>query len=242
MTVHLGCVQFLHCRFCFFKKLFGGQIIMIRVVRGDSRLCVPCVSRHDSVFRPSQVWSALFMSLVCLLLAISGFSQGIDTGSIAGTVTDSTGASLPGAHVVALNNATNQTFAGETNDAGLILFRTVPHGIYKITITSKNFRTTVLDNIEVSVSKESNFGTVKLELGQVSETVEVEGAPPLLETTTPQVTTSFSTQTVADLPLSGSFDALALYIPGVADSGDNSFSNSNGASFTSNGLRGRSNN
>src|SRR5277367_5368543 len=68
MTVHLGCVQFLHCRFCFFKKLFGGQIIMIRVVRGDSRLCVPCVSRHDSVFRPSQVWSALFMSLVCLLL------------------------------------------------------------------------------------------------------------------------------------------------------------------------------
>jgi len=42
--------------------------------------------------------------------------------------------------------------------------------------------------------------------------------------------------------LSGSFDALALFIPGVADSGDNSFSNSNGAAFSSNGLRGRSNN
>src|SRR6266699_1182044 len=112
-----------------------------------------------------QLWSALFVGVFCLLLTSSGFSQGIATGSMSGTVKDST------------------------------------------------------------------LGTIKLELGQVGDTIQVEGGTPLIETGTSQVTTSFSTKEVADLPLSGSFDALALFIPGVADSGDNSFSNNNGASF-----------
>jgi hypothetical protein len=215
---------------------------MMLILRASSRLGLPSISSLKSMLRSSHMWSILLVSVFCLLLATSGQSQGIATGSISGTVTDTTGASLAGAHVTAVSTATNQEFAGETNDSGVIVFHTVPPGIYKITITSRSFRTTVLDNIEVSVSKESDFGSIKLELGQVGETVQVEGAPPLLEGTTSQVTTSFSSKEVADLPLSGSFDALALYIPGVADSGDNSFSNSNGASFTSNGLRGRSNN
>ena len=186
--------------------------------------------------------AGLLVCVACLTASVAVFSQGIATGSISGTVMDPGGASLPGAHVTALNTGTNQESSGDTNDSGVVTFRSLPPGIYKITITSKSFRTTVLDNIEVSVSKESSFGVVKLELGQVNETVQVEETPPLLESTTSQVTTSFSSKEVADLPLSGSFDALALYIPGVADSGDNSFSNSNGASFSSNGLRGRSNN
>src|SRR5207237_10576500 len=57
-----------------------------------------------------------------------------------------------------------------------------------------------------------------------------------------QVTNTFDTKATADLPTGGGFDSLALYLPGVADTGSNSFSNNNGASFSSNGLRGRSNN
>src|SRR6266581_5800370 len=189
-----------------------------------------------------QLSLALLAGAACLFLAAAAFSQGIATGSMSGTVTDATGAIVPGAKVTAVNMATNQTFAGETNDAGIVALRSLPPGNYKVTITIKNFRTVGLENVEVVVGQDSSLGSIKLELGQVGETILVESGTPLVETGTSQVTTSFNTKAVADLPLSGSFDALALFIPGVADSGDNSFSNSNGASFSSNGLRGRSNN
>jgi len=124
----------------------------------------------------------------------------------------------------------------------LFALRSLPPGTYKISIEAPNFRTTVLDRVDVVVAKDADLGTVKLELGKVGETVQVEGAAPLIEASTSQVSTNFDSKAVAALPLNGGFDALTLFIPGVADSGDNSFSNSNGASFSSNGLRGRSNN
>jgi hypothetical protein len=189
-----------------------------------------------------QLWSALLVGVFCLLVATATFSQGIATGSISGTITDPTGAIVPGAKVTAVSASTNQTFTGETNDAGYVALRSIPVGSYKVTITTKSFRTVVLDKVDVVVGQDSSLGSLKLELGQVGETIQVEGATPLVEAGTSQVTANFSTKEVADLPLSGSFDALALFVPGVADSGDNSFSNSNGASFSSNGLRGRSNN
>src|SRR6266571_3971985 len=211
-------------------KLFANSCFLLR-----------SVSTMKKIGR-KQLWSVLLASVFCLLLASSGFSQGIATGSMSGTVTDQTGAIVPGAKVTAVNAATNQTFAGETNDAGIVALRSLPPGTYKVTITTKNFRTVALEKVEVVVGQDSSLGSIKLELGQVGETIVVESGTPLVETGTSQVTTSFNTKAVADLPLSGSFDALALFIPGVADSGDNSFSNSNGASFSSNGLRGRSNN
>src|SRR6267143_1657387 len=196
----------------------------------------------ELAFHPKRLWSALFVSVFCLLLTASGFSQGIATGSISGTVTDQTGSVVPGAKVTVQSTATNQASTAVTSDLGFFAVRSLPPGTYKVTVESKNFRTVVLEKVEVLVAQDSALGSIKLELGQIGETIQVEGGTPLMETTTSQVTTSFSTKEVADLPLSGSFDALALYIPGVADSGDNSFSNSNGASFSSNGLRGRSNN
>jgi outer membrane receptor protein involved in Fe transport len=192
--------------------------------------------------RRKQLWLALVMGAACLLLAASALPQGIATGSLSGTVVDPSGAVVPGAKVTAVNTATNTASAGETNGEGLFALRSLPPGTYKVTIEAPNFRTVILDNVDVFVSRDNYLGVSKLELGKVGETVQVEGAVPLVESTTSQVTTSFDTKAVADLPLSGSFDALTLFVPGIADSGDNSFSNSNGASFSSNGLRGRSNN
>jgi outer membrane receptor protein involved in Fe transport len=200
-----------------------------------------CTAKLEKGFRACML-RILVAVVLCLGLNVAAFSQGIATGSISGTITDPSGAALPGAQVKAVNTATNQEFTGEANDTGLIALRSIPPGVYRITITAKSFRTAVIDQIEVTSSRDSSLGAIKLELGAVGETVQVEGAAPLVESTTSQVTATFGTKAVADLPLSGSFDALTLYIPGVADSGDNSFSNSNGASFSSNGLRGRSNN
>src|SRR5260370_28478993 len=155
--------------------------------------------------RPLQLSLRLLAGVACLFLATSAFSQGIATGTISGTVTDPSGAVLPGALVKAVSLATNQEFTGETNAAGFITLRSVPPGTYKVTITSKSFRTAVIEGVEVTVAKETSLGDVKLELGQVGETVQVEGATPLIESTTAQVTTSFGSQATADLPLAGSY-------------------------------------
>jgi len=208
----------------------------------NARILQTRVSTIDSKFRPQRPWSALFVSVFCLLLAAAGFPQGIATGSISGTVTDPTGATVPGAKVTVVSSATNQASIAVTSDVGFFAVHSLAPGVYKVTVESKNFRTAVLDKVEVLVAQDSALGSIKLELGQVGDTIQVEAGTPLIEASTSQVTTSFSSKEVADLPLSGSFDALALFIPGVADSGDNSFSNSNGAAFSSNGLRGRSNN
>src|SRR5258708_27538868 len=200
------------------------------------------VSNGESKLRLQRLWSALLVSVFCLLLGAAGFSQGIATGSISGTVTDPTGGTVTDAKVTIVNTATNQASNAITSDSGFFAVRSLPPGTYKVTVESKNFRTAVLDKVEVVVSQDLGLGNIRLELGQVGDVIQVEGGTPLIETNTAQVTTSFSTKEVADLPLSGSFDALALFIPGVADSGDSSFSNNNGASFSSNGLRGRSNN
>ena len=200
------------------------------------------VSNMKSNLSLKQLWTALIVGAVCLVLTASGFAQGIATGSISGTVTDPSGAVVLGAKVTAQSASTNQTFSGASNESGLFAFRSVPPGLYKVRIEAKGFRTVALDNVEVLVARETALGSLKLELGGVGETIEVEGGSPVIETASAQVTTSFGSQAIADLPLSGGFDSLALFIPGVADTGSNSFSNSNGASFSTNGLRGRSNN
>jgi len=184
-----------------------------------------------------------FGLVVSLFLAQMASAQGIATGSISGTVADASGALVPGAKVTAVSTGTGQETSMVTNEAGYFAFPKLPPGNYRIRVESKSFRTAQVGNVEVSVAKETSVGVVKMELGAQVEVVQVEASgTPLIETSTSQVTASFGTQALADLPLSGSFDALTLFVPGVADSGDNSFSNSNGASFSSNGLRGRSNN
>jgi|SRR5215467_381563 len=177
-----------------------------------------------------------------VLVPATTYAQGIATGSISVTVTDPSGAAVPDVAVKAQSKGTNQEFNGRTNSLGYVELRSVPPGTYTVTITSKSFRTLVLEKTEVLVARDTDLGTVKLELGTVGETVQVESAPPLIEASSAQVTSSFGSRETSELPLGGGFDMLTLFIPGIADSGSNSFSNSNGASFSSNGLRGRSNN
>ena len=72
--------------------------------------------------------------------------------------------------------------------------------------------------------------------------MDVSAGADLLETTQSQISTTFDTQQVANLPLAGGFDELTLLVPGVVATHANNFSNTNGTGFSSNGQRGRSNN
>ena len=184
----------------------------------------------------------LLTVLMLLFTAAFALGQGIATGSISGTVVDPTGAVVGIATVTAQNIETGLALAGQTNEAGYFTFRSVPPGTYKVTVEAKGFRKVELSQVSVQVARDSSLGTVKMALSATGETVEVIEAAPILETNTAQVTNTFDTKATADLPTGGGFDSLALYLPGVADTGSQNFSNTNGAGFSSNGLRGRSNN
>ncbi len=187
------------------------------------------------------------IAVLCVSTALttgvgSVFAQGIITGSLTGTVQDPSAAVIPGAEITATNNATGVVSTLRSNQAGDFNFSALPVGTYTVIISSSGFSPLTLKNVGVSSGQVNGLGAEKLSTGSASETVEVSEAANLLETAQSQVSTTFDTQQVADLPVAGGFDELALLIPGVVSTRGNSFTNTNGAGFSSNGQRGRSNN
>ena len=168
--------------------------------------------------------------------------QGIVTGSISGTVEDQKGAVVPGATIKATEISTNRDYSAVSTSSGAISLRLLPIGTYKVTIEAPNFQTYVANRVSVSVGKDTPLGVVQLNVGSRAETVTVEGSAPLVETTSNEISETFSTKQTANLPIGATYDSLALFVPGVATAGDASFSNNNGAEFSVNGQRARSNN
>ena len=183
------------------------------------------------------------LTLLALLFAAAfAMAQGIVTGSISGTVEDAQGALVGNAKITARDVATNREIAGATTDAGLFLLRGVPPSTYVVTIEAPNFRKYENKGVVVNVGSETAIGRIKMEVGSGTETVTVEGSAPLVQSEPSNAGGTFTTAQAADLPVGNGFDMLALFTPGVVDSGSNGFSNSNGASLNVNGQRGRSNN
>jgi hypothetical protein len=186
--------------------------------------------------------AGLLLAFLLVLGCQMSFAQGIITGSIAGTVVDSTGAIIPGATVSAKQIETNLTFNTVTGDSGYFQVSKIPPGQYVITVEATNFRTLKINGTGVSVAQEVQLGKIQMQIGGKSEIVEVSGAAPLVETQASQISMTFDTKKVADLPIGRGFDQLALFLPGVQTTGNVSRANSNGAQFSVNGQRLRSNN
>jgi hypothetical protein len=177
-----------------------------------------------------------------LLLQEDAHGQGITTGSISGTVADTTGAVIAGASITATAKATNVTLTTTSGGDGSFSFKDVPIGTYTLVILESGFAGLTLNNIEVASSREQALGIQKLSPGAAEAVVEVSGAQNILETSQAQVTTTFDSEQLTNLPTAGGFDELALLIPGVVDTHVDNFSNTNGANFSVNGERGRANN
>ncbi len=190
----------------------------------------------------TSIFTGLSLVLLLALGCQIAFAQGIVTGSIAGTVVDPTGAIVPGAKVSAKQVDTNLTFNTTSGDSGYFQISKLPPGSYVITIEANNFRTMKFSGTVVLVAQESQLGKVQMQIGGKSEVVEVNGAAPLIETQAVQISMTFDTKKVADLPIGRGFDQLALFLPGVQTTGNVSRANSNGAQFSVNGQRLRSNN
>jgi len=138
-------------------------------------------------------------ALACLLLfALALFGQG-DQGSITGTITDPQGAATPNASIDVKNAETGQVFHGGASSTGNYVIP-VPAGKYEMTVTAPGFKKYVRTNLEVQVATATRQD-VRLELGGVSETVEVTEQAPLLKTESGEMSHLLSTDEVNQLPV-----------------------------------------
>src|ERR1700693_2313306 len=157
------------------------------------------------------------LRIVVLLVFLSGgitWAQ-VTTGTISGTVKDSTGAVLPGAKVVVLNEETGISRTVETDAAGRYSALSLGLGNYRVTGSLEGFQTEVRSGIVLTVGREAVVD-LSLAVGAVTQTVEVIGEAPLVESTTASLGSLVDDRTYRALSLNGrSYDQLALLQPGV---------------------------
>ena len=140
-------------------------------------------------------------------------------GAIVGTVTDSTGAALPGATVTVTNNGTAQTRTVTTDEQGNYSILSLPPGEYKIDVDSKGFKHFTRSPIEVAVDQQPRVD-LKMEVGAQSQQVVVTAAPPIMQTDSASLGQVISGKAVQNLPLNGrNVLALVALVPGVVPQG-----------------------
>lgn len=190
-----------------------------------------------------RVTSTLMM-LAALLFLVPMLPAQVSKGSISGTVVDPSGAAVAGAEAKAVSLDTNQSATTLTDSVGLFKLPLLAVGSYRVEVSKSGFRKASLAGVGVTPGVDTGLGTIKLEVGSASETVEVSAATPLIETTQSQITTTFEEAYLANIPgiqENQGLDVLAVLLPGVSASRDLGLSNSNGMAFSVDGLRGRSN-
>ncbi len=119
--------------------------------------------------------------LATLLLAAGAAFAQESRGAITGRVIDTQAGVVPGAKVAVTNAATNETRRGETNPTGYYEFNYLEPGNYTVTVEASGFKKVVRPNVQVQVGSRLEID-MKVEVGQVVETVEVTADVPLLET------------------------------------------------------------
>ncbi len=163
-------------------------------------------------------------------------------GTILGTVTDSSGAVIPGASVTAQQTATGLSRVEHTNAAGEYAIQQLPVGPYIITVEQQGFKKTERTGIELRVDDRLRVD-LTLPVGQLSEVVAVEETTPLVSTDSSTLGNVVDNKKVTELPLNGrNFLQLNLLVPGVNQGVKGSQNQTQGGSISVNGAREQSNN
>jgi hypothetical protein len=174
-------------------------------------------------------FAALLIGIAAATIAAAQTSS----GSIVGRVTDSTHAMIASASIKVRNVATNQTRTAETQIDGQYTVSNLPAGDYDVTVDKAGFKQVRETNLELQVEQVARLD-VQLDVGSVSETVEIKAVVALLNTETFTRGDVIAPNEITEMPLNGrNFNDLAFTVAGVqpAEQG------SKGAPYVINGAR-----
>ena len=179
-------------------------------------------------FRSSSSIFRALMLVLLIALPMAGWSQHTFRGGINGSVTDQSGAVVPGATVEVTDPGTNVTLKTVSSSAGEYSFPELALGKYDIVATANGFKTEKITGITVSAGVIFTQ-QIKLAVATSAETVEVAADAYTLDTTTTTQTTIIDEQAVSDAPMNGrDFTQLATLTPGFANSGAGGYGSLNG--------------
>lgn len=191
----------------------------------------------------------VLMAAVLLLLPAAAFCQ-LTTADILGTVTDASGAVVPGATVTLTNLGTNQTRTAQTSSSGDYLFTLLPVGHYSVSVKATGFEASITNDLAVEAGDRAR-NDVHLQAGAATTTVQVSATTPLLQADSATVSATVTAKAVQDLPLNGrNFVQLVALVPGANEGQGNGLSSgqrpddrrTNAAGLSVNGQDGSLNN
>ena len=157
-----------------------------------------------------------------LLLSMAGSLHAAVSASILGNATDSSGASLPGVKITAINVETNFTQSTTTDASGEYRFLSLPVGTYRVEAEMAQFQKFVADNIVLTVDQQRRVN-ISLRVGSVQEKVEVRGDAVQVETASTQLGTVIDDRVMTNLPLNGRsyIDLLSIQAGVAPETGTN---------------------
>jgi hypothetical protein len=155
--------------------------------------------------------SWLLVAAVLIVTNCALFAQET-TGGIQGTVKDTSGAVVAGAHVVVKSPALAGDKSADTESTGYYRFANLPPGIYSVEVTAKGFKVTKRDGLNVEIGRLPSVD-LALEVGTAAEVVEVSGQAPVIDVTSNANQTNLTAETLNDTPHGYSFQSVIQYAP-----------------------------
>lgn len=155
------------------------------------------------------------LAVLLLLTNSTAFAQGGVTASLSGVVLDTQGAVVPGADVVARNNATTAESRAVTATNGTFTIPALNPGTYTVTVSLIGFKTAMLGSVVLNAGTPASI-KVSLEVGALEETVVVKGGSEIIQTQSPAVSVTVNANQIINLPLSSrSAMEFLVMLPGV---------------------------
>src|SRR3954447_761765 len=152
-----------------------------------------------------------------LFLVAIAFAQTTGTATLVGTVTDNTGASVPGASIKIVNTETQFVYTGQTSPEGAYYVPNLIPGTYSFTIEATGFKRYVREGMILRTSEQPRID-VKLEVGAVTESIQVQASAPLLETETTSTGQILEGSTIVKIPVLQKYAfRILLYLPSTSN-------------------------
>ncbi len=198
------------------------------------------------ILRRLRVQCLQIVSILIVLATFGWMSSAVpcwgqaNTGTISGTVTDSTGAVIPQAAITATNTSTGVASSTTADSSGHYSFLSLPAGSYNLSAVHPGFDTLTLAGISLRVYQQITQDVV-LKVGTAKQTVTVEAAPTLVDTTNASLGTTVNQQAIVDMPLNlREVGSLALLVPGTVNTTGRSLATgaANGSGFNDFGYSG----